>query len=289
MIVKKKKVITWDLDQISNDGYFATGSFPLSLSKNKEFNKLKELQKQFLFVWENDLKVGVICRVREKQEGEGRSVTKNSKYKKIYYNVKPLGDEIGVEEYVGFSTFYSKYLKLIEGGRGKLRIKKGVKLEVYSTNKKKIFLIKILDSPKNEWREYRPKVLSYQQIGQEEDKKIKKLNSKSIDYLRKRLKKKPLKRITSLVERYNRDPIVVAIALKRAKGYCELCKKVAPFKKNDGTDYLEVHHINPLSKGGEDKENNVLALCPNCHRKLHYGKDKDKLVNNIKLNLIQFL
>jgi len=27
----------------------------------------------------------------------------------------------------------------------------------------------------------------------------------------------------------------------------------------------------PLSEGGEDTLENAIALCPNCHRKMHYG------------------
>tara|TARA_B110000971_G_C19739912_1_gene377025 strand:+ start:26 stop:187 length:162 start_codon:yes stop_codon:yes gene_type:complete len=30
-----------------------------------------------------------------------------------------------------------------------------------------------------------------------------------------------------------------------------------------------VHHIDFLSNGGDDSSDNVSALCPNCHRKIH--------------------
>ncbi|MCD9544043.1 hypothetical protein GLP24_04155 [Photobacterium carnosum] len=47
----------------------------------------------------------------------------------------------------------------------------------------------------------------------------------------------------------------------------------APFtKKSNGEPYLEVHHIKPLSQGGEDSLENVKAICPNCHREMHFGK-----------------
>ncbi len=69
-----------------------------------------------------------------------------------------------------------------------------------------------------------------------------------------------------------RDPDVIAEALYRAKGHCEECKKEAPFfRKSDGSPYLEVHHKIPLAYGGIDTTDNVLALCPNCHRKAHFG------------------
>lgn len=69
----------------------------------------------------------------------------------------------------------------------------------------------------------------------------------------------------------NRDVIVEA--LFRAKGICEQCHCPAPFHRaSDDTPYLEVHHRIMLSEGGEDTVANALALCPNCHRKLHFGK-----------------
>lgn len=75
-----------------------------------------------------------------------------------------------------------------------------------------------------------------------------------------------------LVQDYRRDPDVVAEALYRAEGFCEKCKEKAPFiKRSNGEPYLEVHHIIPLSQGGLDSLENVISLCPNCHRKIHFG------------------
>lgn len=71
---------------------------------------------------------------------------------------------------------------------------------------------------------------------------------------------------------FKRNPDVIAEVRKRANGVCEGCNNVAPFpRKKDGSPYLEVHHIVMLSDGGDDTVQNALALCPNCHRKAHYG------------------
>lgn len=71
---------------------------------------------------------------------------------------------------------------------------------------------------------------------------------------------------------YKRNPDVVAEVLARAKGVCQACKKSAPFrKKSNGKPYLEVHHAKQLADGGEDTVENAIAVCPNCHRKAHYG------------------
>lgn len=69
-----------------------------------------------------------------------------------------------------------------------------------------------------------------------------------------------------------RNPIVVAEVLIRANGKCELCQCNAPFfRASDGTPYLEVHHVKRLADGGYDTVKNAVALCPNCHRKAHFG------------------
>ncbi|MGX5612966.1 HNH endonuclease [Bacillus toyonensis] len=34
---------------------------------------------------------------------------------------------------------------------------------------------------------------------------------------------------------------------------------------------MEVHHVVPLAQGGEDSIENAIGICPNCHRKAHYG------------------
>jgi 5-methylcytosine-specific restriction endonuclease McrA len=69
--------------------------------------------------------------------------------------------------------------------------------------------------------------------------------------------------------RFIRNMNVAELTKKRAKGKCQLCKKEAPFKDTLGDPFLEVHHIVWLSEGGKDTLSNTVALCPNCHRKVH--------------------
>tara|TARA_B100001059_G_C17802863_1_gene567292 strand:+ start:45 stop:260 length:216 start_codon:yes stop_codon:yes gene_type:complete len=67
-----------------------------------------------------------------------------------------------------------------------------------------------------------------------------------------------------------------------------LCEKIAPFKKKDGSPFLEVHHIDFLKNGGDDTIENVSALCPNCHRKMHaleIKEDIEKLKVKVKIKL----
>ncbi len=77
---------------------------------------------------------------------------------------------------------------------------------------------------------------------------------------------------TTTVTVYERNPDVVAEALLRAAGVCELCHAPAPFiRASDGTPYLEVHHRRRLADQGEDTLENAVACCPNCHRRAHLG------------------
>jgi predicted HNH restriction endonuclease len=71
---------------------------------------------------------------------------------------------------------------------------------------------------------------------------------------------------------FKRNADVVVAVLDRANGFCEKCESKAPFiRKKDNTPYLEVHHKILLAEGGEDSIENAIAVCPNCHRELHFG------------------
>lgn len=71
------------------------------------------------------------------------------------------------------------------------------------------------------------------------------------------------------VEQKYRDPFIAEWAKRRTDGICLLCGEMAPFHDKKGRPYLESHHIQWLLEGGTDSIDNVVALCPNCHRKMH--------------------
>lgn len=85
---------------------------------------------------------------------------------------------------------------------------------------------------------------------------------------------KPKGRISTTFS-YVRDTYIAEASKRRAKGVCQLCGHPAPFNDKKGNPYLESHHIIWLSEGGADTLENIAALCPNCHRKMH-------IVNDIK-------
>ncbi|PTU53384.1 HNH endonuclease [Pseudomonas plecoglossicida] len=84
---------------------------------------------------------------------------------------------------------------------------------------------------------------------------------------------------------YLRSQKVAHYVLMRAAGKCESCERPAPFKKKNGTHYLETHHVNRLSDGGLDHPRYVGAVCPNCHREIHFGAHGALINNRLKQRL----
>jgi 5-methylcytosine-specific restriction protein A len=65
------------------------------------------------------------------------------------------------------------------------------------------------------------------------------------------------------------DPMFIANkkeAKKRDNYRCQHCNRTADYANKV---YLEVHHIDGLAEGGSHELENLLTLCPNCHRAEH--------------------
>lgn len=120
-----------------------------------------------------------------------------------------------------------------------------------------------------------------------EERQAKKAKRLTLAELLQRLKagnRRPPRRSTTGTQ-YSRDHVVKEIVLRLAQGFCQLCGTKAPFSKRGGAPYLETHHIVWLAKGGLDEIENTVALCPNCHRKMHVlnrPQDRKKLVHIAK-------
>ena len=86
---------------------------------------------------------------------------------------------------------------------------------------------------------------------------------------------------------YERSEAVRAYVLARAAGICEACRKPAPFLRPDRSPYLEPHHSRRLSDGGPDDPRWVAAVCPNCHREVHYGAHGEALNRKLQTYLTE--
>lgn len=78
-----------------------------------------------------------------------------------------------------------------------------------------------------------------------------------------------------------RDLEVRRQVIKRANGRCEFCGAEG-FEKDDGSRFVEAHHIIHLAQQGPDTMENVIGLCPNHHREAHFGKDRVNFEEELK-------
>jgi len=72
---------------------------------------------------------------------------------------------------------------------------------------------------------------------------------------------------------YARSEALRAYVRRRADGRCEGCGQPAPFSTAAGEPYLEAHHTLRRSDSGPGNRRTVIALCPNCHTRVHYSAD----------------
>lgn len=113
----------------------------------------------------------------------------------------------------------------------------------------------------------------------EKEKRARKFTDEQL-WLRAKKNKSKKRTVISKSKTYFRDPMISELAKRLADGVCQLCEENGPFKDKTGRYFLETHHIDWLARGGEDSIENTVALCPNCHRKMHivdYVKDVEKL------------
>jgi 5-methylcytosine-specific restriction endonuclease McrA len=108
-------------------------------------------------------------------------------------------------------------------------------------------------------------------------------SSKELESLREQAKKESVENIsesdvttTQTTQQYRRSQEVRDYVMARADGVCEGCGEPAPFTSKTGEPYLHAHHVHELSDGGSDTPDTVIALCPNCHYRVHHGVDGDE-------------
>jgi 5-methylcytosine-specific restriction protein A len=106
-------------------------------------------------------------------------------------------------------------------------------------------------------------------------------------------KNKPSTASASLLKRYSKNPLVGKIAIKNADYKCEnnsLHETFISYRTKN--QFMEAHHLIPINQQDNmwDKFNvnvdcieNIISLCPNCHRAIHYAeKDvKRKLIKKL--------
>ncbi|QJA09085.1 EVE domain-containing protein [Romboutsia sp. CE17] len=127
--------------------------------------------------------------------------------------------------------------------------------------------INIINSTKNRF--------SYEEVINDDDYDFgcSKSSIEGLNEIYKNVDIKKKERLVKIVERGS-----IANKFKAYMGYkCQICDALNEnphtFKKKDGKYYVEVHHIIPVSYEEESKlsVDNLICLCPNHHRQMHYG------------------
>lgn len=186
----------------------------------------------------------------------------NKKLNSIYYTEK-----ITTKLVLFINTDQNKYLYC---GEVKTIGRPYFKYQYFTKNEKRkiiIFplIVKNLTSISSQFFDSTINIKSYK--NKKEDTLIKNIDTYQKNYDNKNY-------INAKEKKYYRNPDIAYISKKYANGICQLCQKEAPFQDKDGNPYLESHHIEWLSRGGKDRLDNVIALCPNCHKKMHIIDDK---------------
>ena len=78
------------------------------------------------------------------------------------------------------------------------------------------------------------------------------------------------------------NPGIAKAALLNVNHTCEYDSSHKTFiSSSTGNSYVEVHHLVPMEKQADydvslDVPENIVALCPNCHRKIHLASKVEK-------------
>jgi 5-methylcytosine-specific restriction protein A len=109
---------------------------------------------------------------------------------------------------------------------------------------------------------------------------------KSQEVKRKDLEKGPIKRktktINTVVNTWFRDPGISKAALENANFLCEFDFQHNTFISSaTGKQFVEAHHLIPMQFQNNfdvsiDVPENIISLCPNCHRAFHNAEEKVK-------------
>jgi predicted restriction endonuclease len=94
--------------------------------------------------------------------------------------------------------------------------------------------------------------------------------------------KERIKKAKTLV----RNAVYARLVKERAKYVCEICG-TPPFTQRSGIPFAEAHHIYELALPRIDDPNQMLCVCPTCHRVVHYGND-ESLSQKIAKTIVPF-
>ena len=87
--------------------------------------------------------------------------------------------------------------------------------------------------------------------------------------------------VDEIHKKYKRNPIKAKKAIVLSDFKCNVDNAHITFLNKNSKPYMEAHHLIPMAsqdrfENSLDIDANIVCLCPNCHRQLHYGKNIQK-------------
>lgn len=104
------------------------------------------------------------------------------------------------------------------------------------------------------------------------------------DYEKQHIKSHAVKKNKPYIqqlEKFPRNPMEKELTKKRTNWKCEYDSTHKTFKLPNGKQYVEAHHLIPMSaqnyfENSVDFADNMVSLCANCHRKIHLATEKER-------------
>ncbi len=109
----------------------------------------------------------------------------------------------------------------------------------------------------------------------------------SDEELEKSGNRKPEKTSNSNSNRYKTNPRISKTVIVNNNYECQIDIHHKTFKDKKSKYFMEAHHLIPMSfqdnfKINIDRKENIISLCPNCHRAIHLG-NKHERAKRIKI------
>lgn len=127
-----------------------------------------------------------------------------------------------------------------------------------------------------------PNILNIWSLSSEEDFQKEAQKSPKASLPTGPIKKPEPKNKSSSSSKWGRDPSIGSVALEAANYCCEYDANHETFiSKASEKKFVEVHHLVPMENQNDfdvslDVPENIVALCPTCHRKIHLASEREK-------------
>jgi len=104
---------------------------------------------------------------------------------------------------------------------------------------------------------------------------------KELEKVSVEMKNAPVKERIKVAKMLVRNPKFARLVKEKAGYVCEVCG-TAPFMQKNGLPYAEAHHKSELAKTKIDNPDDMICICPTCHKVVHFGTEEELKKRYIK-------